>query len=167
MGEEKLKPRTFEAGGHRWVLELNAWTLKRVRTLAGVEINKWTGKDTIDRMIELFGDPILFVDVLYVLCEEQCKERGITDERFGRSMRADSIEQAAEAFWGAFADFCRSQGREAMLLILEKMKQFSDRATTLALTEVRKLDVETMVQSLTSRLSATSSPASSESIPAG
>lgn len=156
----KLMPSVFVAGEYKWHVQINAWTLKQVRELTGVEIGKWSGKDALNKMIELFGDPEKFVDVLYVLCMDQCKERNISDEQFGRSMTGDSIESAADAFYGAFANFCQSQGREILSTMMTKMKTFANRATTLAKTEVESLDVEKIFQ--TWKNSVTSSQESPE-----
>ena len=58
--------------------------------------------DTIDRVA---NDPILLCDILWVLCEQQAKADGVTDEDFGSSLAGDSIETATRAFLDELVDF--------------------------------------------------------------
>ena len=107
--------------GRSWEIELNIRQMKRVRDILGVDLvnviqtNKdgSIATDTIDRVA---NDPILLCDILWVLCEQQAKLAGVTDEDFGSSLAGDSIETATRAFLDELVDFFPGARR----LILKK-----------------------------------------------
>ena len=110
-----------DAKGRSWEIELNIRQMKRVRDILGVDLvnviqtNKdgSVATDTIDRVA---NDPILLCDILWVLCEQQAKLAGVTDEDFGSSLAGDSIETATRAFLDELVDFFPGARR----LILKK-----------------------------------------------
>ena len=99
-----------DAKGRSWEIELNIRQMKRVRDILGVDLvnviqtNKdgSVATDTIDRVA---NDPILLCDILWVLCEQQAKADGVTDEDFGSSLAGDSIDEATAAFLDELVDF--------------------------------------------------------------
>ena len=99
-----------DAKGRSWEIELNIRQMKRVRDILGVDLvnviqtNKdgSVATDTIDRVA---NDPILLCDILWVLCEQQAKLAGVTDDDFGSSLAGDSIETATRAFLDELVDF--------------------------------------------------------------
>ena len=110
-----------DAKGRSWEIELNIRQMKRVRDILGVDLvnviqtNKdgSIATDTIDRVA---NDPILLCDILWVLCEQQAKLAGVTDDDFGSSLAGDSIETATRAFLDELVDFFPGARR----LILKK-----------------------------------------------
>jgi hypothetical protein len=99
-----------DAKGRAWEIELNIRQMKRVRDILGVDLvnviqtNKdgSVATDTIDRVA---NDPIILVDILWVLCEEQARAAGVTDADFGSSVAGDSISEATRAFLDELVDF--------------------------------------------------------------
>ena len=93
-----------------WEVELNVRQMKRVRDILGIDLVNviQAGKDgavatgTLDRVA---NDPILLVDILWVLCEGQAKAAGVTDDDFGSSLAGDSIADATRAFLDELVDF--------------------------------------------------------------
>ena len=93
-----------------WEVELNVRQMKRVRDILGIDLVNviQAGKDgavatgTLDRVA---NDPILLVDILWVLCEGQAKAAGVTDDDFGSSLAGDSISDATRAFLDELVDF--------------------------------------------------------------
>ena len=93
-----------------WDVELNVRQMKRVRDVLGIDLVNviQAGKDgavatdTLDRVV---NDPILLVDILWVLCEGQAKAAGVTDDDFGSSLAGDSISDATRAFLDELVDF--------------------------------------------------------------
>ena len=61
--------------GREWHLYVDVNAARRVRRLCGVNI-----LDIRGGLPQLAEDPILLVDVLYVLCKEQCEEQAVLDE---------------------------------------------------------------------------------------
>ncbi|MBQ6140755.1 MAG: hypothetical protein IJI54_05655 [Kiritimatiellae bacterium] len=93
-----------------WEVELNVRQMKRVRDVLGIDLvnviqagkDGTVATDTLDRVA---NDPILLVDILWVLCEGQAKAAGVTDDDFGSSLAGDSIADATRAFLDELVDF--------------------------------------------------------------
>ncbi|HUX17167.1 MAG TPA: hypothetical protein VMW52_11890 [Phycisphaerae bacterium] len=99
--------RTFaDKTGRSWTFSVNAWTLKSVRDLAGLDLLKLDGPD--GSLMRLMADPVLLVDCLYVVCRAEAQAAGVSDEDFGRSMAGDAIDAATKAFLEELADFIPS-----------------------------------------------------------
>ena len=96
--------------GRTWEVALNIRQMKRVRDVLGVDLvnvisatkDGGVSTDTLERVA---NDPILLVDILWVLCENQAKEAGISDEDFGSSLAGESVEDATRAFLDELVDF--------------------------------------------------------------
>ena len=103
--------KTFSDNKDRvWEVELNIRQMKRVRDILGIDLvnvisaNK-DGSVSTDTLERVANDPILLVDILWVLCEGQAKPAGVTDDDFGSSLAGDSIEEATRAFLDELVDF--------------------------------------------------------------
>ena len=96
--------------GRVWEVELNIRQMKRVRDVLGIDLvnvisaNK-DGSVSTDTLERVANDPILLVDILWVLCEGQAKAAGVTDDDFGSSLAGDSIADATRAFLDELVDF--------------------------------------------------------------
>ena len=96
--------------GRVWEVSLNIRQMKRVRDVLGVDLvnvisatkDGGVSTDTLERVA---NDPILLVDILWVLCENQAKETNVTDEDFGSSLAGESVEEATRAFLDELVDF--------------------------------------------------------------
>ena len=93
-----------------WDVELNVRQMKRVRDILGIDLVNviQAGKDgavATDTLDRVANDPILLVDILWVLCEGQAKAAGVTDDDFGSSLAGDSISDATRAFLDELVDF--------------------------------------------------------------
>ncbi len=103
--------RTFKDGkGRTWEVALNVWQMKRIRDALGIDLVNVisTGDDgsvKVDLVDRIANDPVLLVDILWVLCERSAKSAGVTDEDFGSSLAGDSIEEATRAFLDELVDF--------------------------------------------------------------
>jgi len=116
----------------------------------------------------LIADPVLLVDVLYVVCKEQADDANVTDEQFGRSMAGDAVDAATRAFLEELADFTPSpRDRARARKVIDATWKLIDRAQDVL---DAKADGE-LARASDAALSALggssgNSPASSEPIPA-
>jgi peptide subunit release factor RF-3 len=109
--------------------------VKRVRSALGVDLMQVAEKKDAEGGREpgvlerLASDPVLLVDVIYVLCRDQANALGVTDEDFGAAMAGDAIEHAVKAMLGAIVDFFPNpRERAALKRLLEAADQEADRA---------------------------------------
>lgn len=120
-----------DARGRAWDVVIDVSAIKRVKGLLGLNLYDLVD-DGAKGLGELLGDPCKLVDVIYVLCREQCQAQGLSDEDFGRGFSGDSLEAAGEAFVEELLSFFPNRqartslrkligkGREAGRLMLEQ-----------------------------------------------
>lgn len=129
-----------------WVVELNVSQLKAVKSRLGFDLGKITDEKT-SGVAEIVSDPVALCNTLYVLCESQCKSRGLSDDDFGRGLAGDSLEAAAHCLIEAFALFCPSQSRPTILRLAEQSRTMQ--AEMLQLIEKRQnLEARKILDSL-------------------
>ena len=165
-----------------WKIELNVWAVKRVRDLLHVDLLDLDGGAAEEPgkglLFRLIADPVLLVDVVYVVCREQAETLGITDEKFGRAMAGDAIDGATKAFLEELADFTpsprdRARARkviEATWTLIDRAQDVMDGQADAAMAKaadaaMRALSGPPPVPGSALGSSSGSSPASSESIP--
>lgn len=158
--------KTFQDNaGRAWTVTINVDAIKRVRTLAKVNL-----LDVLDDgcklLAELHDDPVLLVDVLYCVCKPEADTQNVSDEEFGRAMSGDAILQASTALLEELSDFFpNARQRAAMKDLLKKTETVVDRLLDHAETTIAELDPESVAQ--TAIASFGNSPESSASTPDG
>ncbi len=106
--------------GREWSIVVNVGTAKAVKDLTTINLFDVYNKEECMR---LFSDPVLLVNVLYVLCKKQCEERKLTDEQFGEGLVGDAIEEAATVLLEEVANFFPSRRRKILETLLTKSKE--------------------------------------------
>ena len=147
--------------------------MKQVKARTGVDIGRFLDNEFAG-YIAVLSDPVIFMDVLFVLVSEQAEKRGVSDEQFGRSLGGDAGEAAVAAFREAFESFCPSRQRKLLRAMAANGTKIVNKRTEVALKRIesrtervlKKLEARAAAVP-TSSPSATSAPESSESIPAG
>ena len=163
--------RTFkDNAGRTWSLTLNVWTVKKVRDLLGVDLLDLGGESATGSsdkkpglLFRLIADPVLLVDVLYVVCRDQADGASVMDEQFGRAMGGDAIDAATKAFLEELADFTPSpRDRARARKVIETTWAMIDKAQDVLDAKAEK-ELPAAVESALSALgnSSTSSPDSS------
>ncbi len=138
-----------DSAGRTWDIVVNVGTAKKVRDLTTVNLFDLYS----DEAKRVFGDPCLLVNVLYVLCEKQCRERGVSDEQFGEGMVGDAIEDAATALLHEVADFFPESRRQLLRKQMSKSQQIAEQMTAKAMDALDKLDATQLLSSTKSRAS--------------
>lgn len=153
-----------DATGRDWVIAVNVDAVKRLRgselkidLLAVIE-----PKD--DLLRRLADDPVLLCDVLYVLCAEEAKTRGVSDEDFGRGLAGEAIDRATAALLEEIADFFRDGRRLTLRKVLAKMGEAEAAAGRMAAERIDAIDVDDLTRRAFGD-SSTNSPASPASTP--
>jgi hypothetical protein len=159
--------------GHQWVVELNVAQQMRVKAALGVNVF-----DLFDMqgLAALATDLIKLCNILWVLCERQAKERGISEEGFGEALAGDSLDDAFTAFTQELIDFFpRKAERENIRRAVAKTHQINQRVQERAVRKIEEIDVDRLVDEAEkevtrlsqggTRSAAGDSPVSSESTP--
>ena len=106
-----MKPFT-DASGRTWELTVVVSAVRRVRDLLGVDLMDVAGGDLLERLAD---DPVLLVDMLYVLVKPQADAKGVSDEDFGRAMVGGVLDEATSALMKELLDFFPSAQRARAL----------------------------------------------------
>lgn len=164
-----------DSSNRPWALSVNISSVKRVRSMLGVDLLAINvGEPPL--VMQLDTDPVLLVDVLYVLLKPDLDSAGISDEQFGAALGGDAFDAAREAFWSELTDFFRGLRRAEMVSLIVKA-----RAAVATMIDVGREEIDTDTSDLREKLkaeiakqknaptstpSSTSSPASSAATPA-
>jgi len=162
--------RTFKDNkGRTWEIALNVWQMKRLRDTLGIDLVNVIGTSAdgsvkVDLIDRIANDPVLLVDILWVLCEGQAKSAGATDEDFGCSLAGDAIEEATRAFLDELVDFFPGARRLFLKKAVGLARRWSDET---ARTLKEALESPELEERLKKELqSASASRGSAESTPA-
>jgi len=109
-----------DATGRHWAVRVDVGAVKRVRSALGVDLMQVSGKGTGEGrepsvLERLASDPVLLVDVIYVLCRDQAVAAGVSDEQFGAAMAGDALDGAVKAMLAAIVDFFPNPRERAAL----------------------------------------------------
>ena len=127
-----------------WDIVLNVSQIKRLRDKLKLDL---LADDNGLSFSQLYTDPILLCNVLFVLCEKQAEERSVSDEDFGESLAGESIAKATEAFLTELADFFPNKKQSALLKsAVQKMDSLQDRMLDKMEAEMEKEMEETAKQ---------------------
>lgn len=169
----------IDQANREWSVNIDAILIDRVREEADPKflLNDTDEDNTAKR---LANDPSLFCHTIFVLCEKQRNERGVTLDDFYREVigNGEAIEAAGEALQQAIANFTSPRKRQFIEAITKKEREVEDLAMQRALAKVNDpalaekilatLDTNldaALAKALTPAKSATNSPALSESTP--
>lgn len=140
--------------GQEWEISITVGTIRKVRTKLSIDLaNAFefdaSGKATNDVLMQIAEDPVLLIDVLYCICEEQAKARNISDVAFGELFSTgEMIEDATNALLQGLLRFLPPSKRLAM----EKILQIANRNMTKMQEESRKALENPEVQEEISRI---------------
>lgn len=120
-----------------WQIRLTIGAVKDLRDCLEVDLLALNaGEEPL--LNRLATDPVLLVDVLYVLCGDQHED--ITDEAFGKSLDGQTFLHAQTAFFEELADFFQSQGRTDIVAAIIKQQEIVSEAVKVAQEQIAGLD---------------------------
>lgn len=129
-----------------WLVSINVAAVRRLRDRIDVDLYR-LADDGLKSLSDLLNDPCKLVDVIYVLCEAQAKERGITDEQFGEGLGGDSLNHASDAFVEGLVNFFPDpKARAALRKAVAKAKDLSEVLIREAEAEIEGVSVPELVQ---------------------
>ena len=127
--------------GRKWTVAVTIGTIKRVKMRLGIDM---IDPETFSKQGQ---DTLSLIDILYVVCQDEADQHGITDEQFACSLAGPSLREAIDAFWEAYLAFFPDPRAAAKLRVLiDKNRAVGEKM--LALLEkkmpqiTRKLDSE-------------------------
>ena len=86
--------------GRKWTVSVTVATVKRVKARLNIDM-----LNNIDEFTRLIMDLITLCDILYVVCQTEADERGISDEQFTAGLAGPVLNDAAKALESAYVAF--------------------------------------------------------------
>ena len=124
-------PEFTDRHGHTWQPDCNAWTGRRLKRELNLDpFHLLTDQEAT--LARLADDVALCVDALWVLCEDQAKARGITDEDFGRGIDAERFAECQQSLVLALIDFTAPARRPALWALWNKVNNLQEEGTARA-----------------------------------
>lgn len=118
----------IDSSGRVWVVDINVATVKRVKTLAQVNLLEVVQGELIER---LSTDPVLLADILYAVCQPQALREQISDEAFGQALAGDVIDRATTALLEGLIEFFPEPRRRLLEKATAKYRQVQTKALEL------------------------------------
>lgn len=146
-GELTIK---FEDGRQRtWSLELDALAVEAIRADVDPEFLRGNPQETFAR---LGNDPAQLCHVVYVLCRDQLRERGIEQKDFYFALRgSETLDRAWEAVAAAIVGFIPSRAAKVIAALLTKERKIAELGTEQILA---RIEDPRFVAAMLSRLTA-------------
>ncbi len=118
--------------GRQWTCRVDYAALRRVRDTLGINLADTAVNDKGENIIlmRIASDPVLLVDVLYLVCCFRNGQSAVTAEDFAESIVGDVIDEASLALLSGLAEFFPTSRRLPMLKAVEM--------TRAAMTEFRE-----------------------------
>jgi len=119
--------------GREWKISITVETIKRVRSLCGVNLLDAIKieKDGVkaDLIDQISNDPVLLVDIIYCICRPQAEEEKISDQQFGESMIGDTVDAATDALLEELINFFPEAKKKVLRLVLESARRLRRQAS--------------------------------------
>lgn len=149
-------PQFKDTQGREWSVVVDVSTVKRVRSVANVNLLDVLGGKLIDRLI---ADPVVLCDTLYAVCKPQADERGVSDEDFGRGLAGDAIEEATSALLEAITDFSPNpRDRAALRGVIAKVNDAMTKARDLVQERIEGGEVDRAIAGAMAQAGLTPTP---------
>lgn len=129
--------------GNIWDVELVYTTLKRLKDRLGLDVGKLVA-DELKPLVELYNDPCRMVEVLYVMCEDQIRQRNMSDEDFGRLFDGDTIAAGVEAWESSLITFFQ-KSNPMLKKVFDKAKQVTEKSHKLIEAKLDSLSVDEII----------------------
>ncbi|MBX3450599.1 MAG: hypothetical protein KF777_13610 [Planctomycetaceae bacterium] len=156
--------RTFKDNAETaWTLTVDPFDVKRIQAALGYNLLDLRLSD--EALTAWMADPMRMVDTLWLLVSEQAQQQNVTEAEFGRRLRGRLFE-AGLALLEELTDFfpLQSQRDELKARLALQLKGMEVEHSTAAWMADR---FRTALAASTSSATASSSPESAESVPAG
>ena len=113
-----------DMNGRTWEVSMNVAALKRVRDLLDIDLMQLPIVDENDPEASLLHrlgtDPVVLVDVLFVMVKPQADATGVTDDQFAEALGGDALADGSEALIAECISFYRPAVRETLMKLREK-----------------------------------------------
>jgi len=140
--------RTFKDKEKKdWGVSITVGSLKRVKELLKIDLIEGASDKKEDNIfIKISTDPIMLVDIIYVLCKPEADKLGISDEQFGGLMNGDSVEEATAVFIEELIDFFPTARRPMLRTMTDKIKDLQTKGIAYVMNHLASPEIDKKYQ---------------------
>ncbi len=133
-----------------WKFSINMGMVKIIKSRLGIDI-LYVGGDEKKSIFEIISDPVNFIDILFLLCEEQAEKLGVSDLDFAKAIDGTIYEDASFKFQEELVDFFPERQKKLLAKLLEQMKKVKQATMTEieAKMDEQILKIETSLKEIT------------------
>lgn len=128
----------------QWTIEFTVLDLKKLKREFQIDLAEFVSRDN-SLFERLATDPVLLLDVLSCLLEEQIAKRGLDERQFAQGFAGIGLVNATEAFIEAIANFSRPQEGQIIRAVWAKVQATRELATVRVLDRMQTLDLSKLV----------------------
>lgn len=144
--------RFTDTSGDEWVIDIDAWVWKQFKSR--------TEANPIEVLVTEAEDPGDFIDLLWVACEDQIKERDLDERGFAKRIGTGEVYDAAyRAFAEAVNDFFPPGRRAKLQTAQTAMREAMERNAAKALQTLQSIGDDSEAASSNRSSESTSVPA--------
>lgn len=137
-----------DKNGKEWTIKLDSPKIRQIREdCNGLDLVDGDGKS----YDQLYDDPLLLCDVLWILVKPQADLANIQGEQFFEAVTGDAFDEALKAILKAITDFFPSQRRALLETVAAKNAKIREMGITRA---IQKLDDPNLEQRAVAKLEA-------------
>jgi len=131
--------------GREWKLSITVGSVKRVKSELNLDIYNVANKDFLKAIIE---DPIKFIDMLFVLVEDQAEDLDVDDIEFGKSFDGDTIAESVNSFLEELVNFFPPSKRESLKKALAMTMEMTEKAGQEMVKKLDEFDLDKAVDTV-------------------
>ncbi len=131
--------------GNPWEIDFTIGLMEEVKAKTEVDLLDPVNEDSqLIMSLSPIGVKgiVLFCNTLYLVCEDQCKERELSSSQFGKLLSSTSLKDAYEAFFKEWEDFFLSLGRTDIAEAMKRWKELIAQGMEELVEEIKKITME-------------------------
>ena len=155
-------PKFTDEEKRDWKVRVDVFTIANVRE---IDTDKVIDLGSLEHMADNFtrmaADPCLLCAVLFVVCEEEAKERGLDYVKFSKLILGDVMEEANLALEEAIINFSRPKSRSLMRRLQKKINRVEEMGQNLV---AEKLEDQGLEDRILAKMKATMEDLTNDSL---
>ena len=137
--------------GKDWNCEITVKVLKQIKQRLGVDF-----MDVTNAVKKLMTDVYFLCDALYIIHEDECRAKNLTDEDFGALLVGETIDNATKALIDSLIYFFPIQQREMLEKITKKREAVAAEIYKQMGQEIDNLPTEKVIELIKKNFGSTS-----------
>ena len=136
-----------DKNGIEWEIDLTIGLVEYVKDKMDIDLLEPVGEGEESLAVNLSMINIVnirkFTELLFVLCEDQCKEREIEKPAFLKALSSECFKSAYTAFFDEWQSFFQSLGRMDLADAIAKIVDFLSQGINEVRVEIQKIEYPT------------------------